>query len=147
MINYNSIFKLKNKCIIINGGLGLLGMEISLACLNGGAKVIILDVDSSKIKNFDKKAINFKTKYKIVNFDTSNYISIEKNYKKLLKNVHRVDVLINCSYPKDSDWVNNSFKKIKLESFRKNIDMHMVSYAWLSKLVADSMIKQKREEV
>ena len=73
MVDYLPKFKLNNKNIIINGGLGLLGMEISLACLSADAKVIILDIDKSKKDFFEKKAKKFKDQFNIINFDTSNY--------------------------------------------------------------------------
>ena len=42
MSNYLEKFNLNKKNVIINGGLGLLGKEISLACLSVGANLFIL---------------------------------------------------------------------------------------------------------
>tara|TARA_Y100000590_G_C15687691_1_gene1002237 strand:+ start:1260 stop:2084 length:825 start_codon:yes stop_codon:yes gene_type:complete len=140
--NYLDKFKLNNKTVLINGGLGLIGSEISIACITAGANVIIVDIKKNKSKNIGKLFLNLKQKPKIINLDTSNYKNIEKNYKKIIDN-NKIDVFINTSYPKDDFWNKNSFKDIKLQSFRKNIDMNMISYAWLTKLIADHMKKNK----
>ena len=53
------------------------------------------------------------------------------------------DVFINCSYPRTKDWNQCSFKKVSLKRMTKNIEIHMNSYAWISKIVADEMVKTK----
>ena len=45
------------------------------------------------------------------------------------------------------DWKNNSFKKINLKSFKKNIDIHLNSFAWTAKIIADSMSKRKKGSI
>jgi NAD(P)-dependent dehydrogenase (short-subunit alcohol dehydrogenase family) len=42
-----SIFDVSDKLIVITGGLGLLGREITQALLQEGAKVIVLDLPSN----------------------------------------------------------------------------------------------------
>ena len=140
--NYLDKFKLNNKTVLINGGLGLIGSEISMACLSAEAKVIIVDINKSKINKFKKLINNYKKKLKIINLITSDYKTVEKNFNKIIK-VDNIDVFINASYPKDNNWEKNSFEDINLTSFRRNIDINMISYAWLTKLIADHMKKNK----
>ena len=37
----------------------------------------------------------------------------------------------------------NSYKYVKIESFRRNIDLHLNTYIWIAKIIADKMIKNK----
>ena len=43
-----------------------------------------------------------------------------------------MDVFVNNAYPRTKDW-GTGVAKLKLSSWRKNVDMHMNSYAWLSR--------------
>ena len=88
MINYIDKFKLTNKTILINGGFGLLGWEISLACLSVGAKIIITDINENKLKNLKKLSSIYKNKFQFFKIDTSNYKTIEKFRVTLTIKIH-----------------------------------------------------------
>ena len=86
-----------------------------------------------------KKRLPKKVKYE--KFDCSKLINLEKNFNRIIKKLGCPDVFINCSYPRTSDWNMCSFKKITLKRMTKNIEIHMNSYAWLAKIVAEKMVK------
>ncbi|MBC8146777.1 MAG: SDR family oxidoreductase [Bacteroidetes bacterium] len=134
---YSEIFSLKNKVAFIVGGEGLIGKEITKAISSYGAKTIVLDI----IGKEEKKSGNINYKY----FDCSNLEGIESAIKEIIDEFGCPDIFINCSYPRTEDWSQNSFESITLDSFRKNVDIHMNSYAWLAKTVADTMSKQKKD--
>ena len=125
--------KLTNKKVYILGGSGLIGSKVVINTLSIGAEVIILDVR--------KKRLQKKVKYE--KFDCSKLINLEQNFNKIIKKLGCPDVFINCSYPKTNDWGKCSFSKITLQRMTKNIEIHMNSYAWLSKIVAEKMVKNK----
>ena len=54
--------------------------------------------------------------------------------------------MVNCTYPKTKDWKNNSFDKINVSSYKKN-DMHLNSYVWSAKIIADLMKKNKKGSI
>ena len=125
--------KLTNKRVFILGGSGLIGSKIAINVLSIGGDVVILDIKKKKeLKNI-----------KYIKFDCSKLKSLEKNIKKVMKEFGCPDVFINCSYPKTKDWNQCSFKKVSLKRMTKNIEIHMNSYAWISKIVADEMVKTK----
>ena len=63
----------------------------------------------------------------------------------MIKSNGTPDIFINCSYPRTSDWKNNSFKKININSYKKNIDIHLNSFVWTAKIAADNMEKANQE--
>ena len=65
----------------------------------------------------------------------------EKNFSSLIKEFDPLKIFIDCSYPRTEDWCNSSFKRVTINSFRENVDIHMNSYAGLASLVAESMVK------
>ena len=135
-MNYSEKFKLKNKTAFVLGGSGLVGKEVSKALLDCGAKVVILDKINRLQKNQNK--FNFEI------IDVSKPINIEKNYKKIIKKHSIPDIFINCSYPRTTDWSKNSFSQINYKSFKKNIEIHLNSFSWIAKIVAESMKSKKK---
>ena len=124
---------LTNKKVYILGGFGLIGSKVVTNTLAVGGKVIILDIRKEKIQR--------NARYE--RFDCSKLKTLEKNFCRIIKKNGFPDIFINCSYPRTKDWDQCSFDKINLKRMTKNIEIHMNSYAWLSKIVADKMVKNK----
>ena len=131
--NYLDKIKLTNKKVYILGGCGLIGSKVVKNTLSVGAKVIILDIKKKKIPK--------NTKYE--KFDCSKLKTLDKNFNKIIKRFGCPDIFINCSYPRTSDWAQCSFNKITLQRMTKNVEIHMNSYAWVAKMAAEKMIKNK----
>ncbi len=101
---------LKNKNIIITGGNGFLGTQITNALLNEEANVYIIDIKKPKKK----------TSAKYFKSDITN----EQDLKKILKffklNKIKVDVLINNAAI-DYSPLNSKKNNFKLEAFPNNL--------------------------
>ena len=108
-----------------------------------GANISIFDVDKKKGKSLENKIIKSGYNAKFHYFDCTKKSNIKKNLQSIFKNRNFPETLINCSYPRTKDWDQCSFDKINLKRMTKNIEIHMNSYAWLSKIVADKMVKNK----
>ena len=135
---YKSLLDLKKSIAFVLGGSGLIGKEIVLALLSNGARVVSFDIKSSKIKhpNFSSEIIDFK--------DIKNASRV---ILKAIKKTGTPKIFINCSYPKTDDWTQNNFKKISIESYKQNIDIHLNSYVLISRLVAEEMVKKKQGSI
>lgn len=136
-MDYKKKFDLRNKTIFVLGGSGLIGKEVSKALSEFGAKVIVVD---QNIKKDSKKKFTEKV-------NLSNLPNLKKNINKLIKKYKVPDIMVNCTYPKTKDWKNNSFEKINLSSYKKNVDMHLNSYVWSAKIIADLMKKNKKGSI
>ena len=131
----------KNKTLkeyaFVLGGYGQIGAEICSSLLDKkDINVVVLDI---KNKNFFKKNKNFFFEY----FDCSDLKNIEKNIKNLFKKYKCTKIFINSSYPHTTDWVRNTFKNSKLSSFKKNVEMHLISSCWILRIVAEFMKKRR----
>ncbi len=133
-------FRLNNKLTIIIGGFGLIGSEITNLCLKAGSKVVVLDNNKSNkyknLKNKNKKKLYYEY------FDCGNE-SIEINFLEIINKYGCPDIFINCSYPTTVDWKKSSFKDVTKKILDENIMIHLNSYSWLAKLVAEKMITNK----
>ncbi len=133
------IFSLKNKLVFIVGGSGQIGKDIVKVLNDAKAKILILDIKN----NFNKK--NKKNNYKRIKFryfDCKNS-EYDNDFKSIIDEFGVPNVFINCSYPMTEDWKNASFQKIKKSTLEENINIHLNTYAYLAKLVADEMKKKK----
>ena len=137
-MNYTKKFSLKKKTAFVVGGSGLIGSETCNALNEFGAKVVNLDLNKNKKIIYDNKDIIFEK------FDISKVQRLTNTYNKLVKKHGVPDIFVNSSYPRTKDWNNNSFKKIKYQSFSQNIKIHLNTFSWLTKLVADSMVKKNK---
>lgn len=140
MIDYKKMFSLKGKTAIITGGSGLIGKEITTALAQAGAKCIILDINDKKSNELANGLRRRKLKVQYEKFDITDLAKIEENIIRLIKKYKKIDIWVNNAYPRTKDW-GNKVEDVKLESFRKNVDMHLNSYSWICKVVALYMKK------
>ena len=122
-----------DKKVYVVGGYGTIGSKLIENLTLTGADILILDIK--------KKKANEIIKYE--KFDCSKLNTLEKSFKKILKGNGCPDIFINCSYPRTNDWGKCSFEEITLKRMSKNIEIHMNSYAWLSRMIAEEMVKKK----
>lgn len=141
-MNYTEKFSLKGKTAFVTGGLGLLGSEVVKAFTDAEAQVVILDIDEKKglefasgLKN-DGKDVSFEV------FDITDLENIDKKINTLNKEYSKLDVWVNAAYPRTKDW-GNKVEDLSLQSWEKNVDMHLNSYCWISRKVCMVMREQK----
>ena len=141
MIDYLEKFSLNNKIAYITGSAGLIGSEISRALATAGAETIMLDVNEHKGKSIEKELNlkGFKASYEY--FDVTDLQSIDSSCRDLLDKYHRMDIWINCAYPRTKDW-GNKVEDISIKSWQRNVDMQLNSTAWLNRVVAMIMKSQ-----
>jgi NAD(P)-dependent dehydrogenase (short-subunit alcohol dehydrogenase family) len=140
MSKYLGKIRLERKVAIVAGGLGLIGREIVAAFVEAGAKTVIVDIDDSRAKKFmegfpDKADVYYE------NIDMADVGAAEKRLEQVRRKYGYLDVFVNSSYPKTSDW-DRKVEDLTLESWRRNVDMHLNSYSWISRKVC-LMMKEK----
>lgn len=133
-MDYNNLFNLKSELVYVIGSNGLLGSEIVKALISKGAKVVGFDLknNNSKTKNFNFKKSDFS---KIENINNI----LEKSFKQY--GVPKV--FINASYPRTKNWSSLNFSDATVSELKKNLDIHLNSYIWSSKVIAEKMVKKK----
>ena len=87
-----NLFDFKNKTAVITGGAQGFGLDIAKRFLEGGAKVVIWDIDSELLEKVLNSINNDNLTSNIV--DVSNYKTVEDAVNKTLKNSN-IDILIN----------------------------------------------------
>ena len=133
-MNPSKIFSLEYKRIFVVGGSGLIGKYVCNLLINLGA--IVYNLDKEKNRFLDKKV-------KFIYFDVSKKKFIEKNLKEIFKKYKVPECLINCSYPVSKNWAQSSFKSVSQELISTNLNLHLNTYIWIARIVAEEMRKKK----
>lgn len=142
MSNYLQKFLLKGKTVFITGGVGLIGTEVTCALADAGAKVVILDIDQDKAKKVQYELQRKGKDVKYEPFDVTNLGDIDQLINNLQKKYARIDVWVNTAYPRTKDW-GDRVEELNLGSWQKNVNMHLNSYAWISRRVCLIMKEQR----
>jgi NAD(P)-dependent dehydrogenase (short-subunit alcohol dehydrogenase family) len=124
------MFSIKDKIIVVTGANGLLGKKMVSTFRNQGAITIGADIFFTEMGEYD---------YII---DITDKKSIEQALESILNKYKRIDGWVNNAYPRTIDW-GNKFEDISIESWRKNIDMHLNGYFLCCQMVLEYMKEQK----
>jgi len=135
-MKYLEKFKLENEIAFVLGGSGTLGKETCIALSSAGAKVINIDIK-------EKKLIYYKNNIKFEYFNVKNLKNFEKFLKKIVLKYGSPSIFVNCSYPFDKNWSKSSFREVTLDSIIKNTNLHLNSYVWAARVIAELMKKKK----
>ena len=128
---------LKNKNVVITGGAGFLGGQISGAFLKQGSKVFVLDLKKPK-----GKFTYFKT-------DITSEINLKKVLAILKKKNIKIDVLINCAAKDHVPSKKNENKnKLSLENFsekvwKEDLDIGLTGSLLTTKIFGSYMAQKK----
>lgn len=123
------MFSIKDKVIVVTGGNGLLGKQMVSTFREQGATVVAADIYFE-----EKSADDF-----IIDITDEN--SVKEGIAAIVEKYNRIDGWINNAYPRTRDW-GNKFENIHLESWRKNVDMHLNGYFLCCQVVLEQMKTQ-----
>jgi NAD(P)-dependent dehydrogenase (short-subunit alcohol dehydrogenase family) len=121
------MFSIKDKIVIVTGGNGLLGKHMISSFRRNGAIAIALDISFENLGEWD---------YII---DITDDVSVKGVIAEIIAKYGKIDAWINNAYPRTNDW-GDDFESILVESWRKNIDMHLNGYF----ICCQSVLKQMK---
>lgn len=123
------MFSIKDKVIVVTGGNGLLGKQMVSTFREQGAIVIAADIYFDSLGADD------------IIVDISDEHSVKSGVAAILKKYNRIDGWVNNAYPRTKDW-GAKFENIHLESWHKNVDMHLNGYFLCCQVALSQMKKQ-----
>lgn len=106
---------LKNKNIVVLGGLGRIGFGCVEEILKNEGKVLIVD----KINN--NKKIKLNKNVELINLDLLKLKNIDKVINIAKKKFNIIDGFINAFYPKSKKW-GTKFEKLELKYLQEDIN-------------------------
>tara|TARA_B100001059_G_C17787895_1_gene558286 strand:- start:215 stop:952 length:738 start_codon:yes stop_codon:yes gene_type:complete len=119
---------LKGKNIIVTGSRGLIGKAIVSDITKEGGIAICLDILN--------KTTPEQHQYKV---DLTDQEQTNRVLKEIITIYKRIDGLVNNAYPRTKDW-GTRIEKVKLSSFRENIDWQLSSVFHLIQLLINHVV-------
>jgi len=113
---FNKLFDIKKKIIILTGSAGFLGPDYANFLSSLGANVILVDIDKIKNKSLEKKlSQKYHTNPMAIQCDITNEKDVEEMTEQVMKKYKKIDALVNNAvfHPK----TKNKNKAINFESF------------------------------
>jgi NAD(P)-dependent dehydrogenase (short-subunit alcohol dehydrogenase family) len=117
---------LKGKVIVITGGAGLIGRELSKAVINQGGIAVIADIDEEKLKCASKEFSQILPGGSIDLFklDITSKNSLQECIDYVDYKYKRVDALINNAYPRNKNYGRHFFD-VEYDDFVENLGMNL----------------------
>lgn len=141
MIDYTKRFLIFDKVAFVTGGLGLIGREVSKALASAGGRTVILDIDEKRAESEINEILGAGYDAHFEYFDITDLEHIDAHITQLKEKYGAIDIWVNSAYPRTADW-GSDVEGLTLDSWRKNVDMHLNGYAWVSRGVALLMKEQ-----
>jgi len=120
------MFSIKDKVIVVTGGNGLLGKQMVSTFREHGAIVIATDLFFNEMDKDD------------LVMDITDESSVKSGIADIIKKYKHIDGWVNNAYPRTKDW-GNKFEDISLDSWRKNVDMHLNGYFLCCQIILERM--------
>jgi NAD(P)-dependent dehydrogenase (short-subunit alcohol dehydrogenase family) len=138
---YSNLFSCKDKVALVTGGLGLIGKEIVRGLNDFGASVCVADIDERQMKGLENlAAVNFQC------FDITSEDSIHQTLQAVIKQFKKIDILVNCAYPRTGDW-GARCEDVTFDSWKMNMNSHLGGYFLCCQKVAEQMKLQQRGSI
>lgn len=132
------------KKVVVTGGAGLLGTQISKCFAAFSAHTIIADVnEAASMKVVEEIRSYNNQKAAFFYFDQSDVTFIPDGVASIEDQFGTINIWVNCAYPRTSDW-GKKLEKISIENWQKNVDMHLNGYCICSNEIAKRMSQRKQ---
>lgn len=122
MTSYRKLFSLEGKTAVVTGGGGLIGSEIVAALSEFGARVVIADTNRERAE-----ALMHATGAGYAQLDITSEGSINEALSAVEQGEGRLDILVNCAYPRTADW-GTKLEEVPYQSWQTNLDSHLGGY-------------------
>ncbi|WP_378187335.1 gluconate 5-dehydrogenase [Aquimarina sp. W85] len=137
------LFNLKNKRALITGGTHGLGMAMAEGLANAGAELVITSTTPSKLE----KALDY---YKSKGYEASGYIfdvtdevAAKTHVDLIFNEIGAIDILVNNA----GIIKREPALSMKVEDFRRVIDVDLVGPFIMSQLIGKQMVERKEGKI
>lgn len=145
-IEQQKYFDFTGRTIVVTGGTGVLGSEMSRSLIQCGANVALLSRDPAKAKTTIAQFAEAKGKCVVFEADVMNKLALEKAAGEITKIFGRVDCLINGAggnSPKATTNPEQSFFELDEEALRFVSDLNLLGTILPSQVFGKLMAQQK----
>lgn len=144
------LFNIKDKVIVITGGTGVLGTSMVEYLAAHGAKVAVLARNKDKGDQLTAKVKAAGGQAMFLQTDVSDEAVLQQNARDIVAAYGKIDVLINGAggnMPGATIGPNNNIFDLKMDDFRKVVDLNLMGTVIPSVVFAEYMVEQKKGNI
>lgn len=144
------LFDIKGKVIVITGGTGVLGSSMVEYLAAHGAHVAVLARNKQKGDELVQKVRDAGGEAMFLQTDVTDEAILKQNAADIVANYGKIDVLINGAggnMPGATIGPDNTIFDLKMDDFRKVIDLNLMGTVVPTLVFADYMVKAKKGNI
>lgn len=135
---------IKNKVIVVTGGLGLLGKSFIENILRNDGIAILTDISLTKNNDFiGQMSTDYKDNFYFSKMDITKKVSIQLLINKVVRKYGYIDAIVNNAYPKTKNYGKKKVEEITFNDFTKMLGMHVGGYFLTSQQFGNYFKKRK----
>ena len=141
------LFNIENKIILITGGGGVLGGEMASYLLGNGATVVILDYKEEIVNSAIERLKKINTNVFGFVCNVLEESSLKDVSEKIIQQFNKIDILINAAggnMPGATIGENQSIFDVKIDDFKKVVDLNLFGSILPSLVFGKEMVKNKQ---
>lgn len=140
----NNLFSIEGKVVVITGGYGILGSDMSQYLAKEGAKVVVLGRSEEKGNALVDKIKSEGGEALFLQSDVQNQELLEQNRLDIIKTFGKIDVLVNAAggnMPGATIGPNSTIFDLGIDDFRKVVDLNLFGTVIPTLIFAKSMVE------
>lgn len=155
MQNFDTLFNLQDRNVVITGSAGTLGTHFSHFLSRAGANIILVDIDTKNNKKLEQVIKQkYKTNPQSYTLDLTKPSDIISTCKKIVKDFGKIDALINNAAFTSKVGISKStkdyslpFEKFPLNLWEKTISVNLTGVFLCCQEFGKIMKKQKKGSI
>lgn len=139
MIANDSWLGLKGKVAVVTGAVGGMGAKFTEELAKQGVNIALVDIQKDKVEAYAQEVREtYAVRAIAVPCDTSNESDVEMAVQAVVKQLGRVDILVNTAAILRS----SLFEDLTLAEWKRTLDINLTGYFLMSQQVGRVMIQQ-----
>lgn len=137
------LFNLEGQTAIVTGGATGLGLQMAFGLAEAGSNIVICSRKLERCQEMAHMIESFGVKAVAFRCDLNQEEEVDHVVKETLKEFGRIDILVNNS---GRTW-GASVEELKIEDWKKVIDLNITGTFQITQKVGREMIKQRRGKI
>ena len=144
------LFNIKDQVIVITGGTGVLGASMTEYLAAHGAKVAVLARNKQKGDELIEKVKANGGDAMFLQTDVTDEAVLKRNAQDIIAKYGKIDVLVNGAggnMPGATIGPNNNIFDLKMDDFRKVVDLNLMGTVVPTVAFSEYMVKEKKGNI
>ena len=137
-MTFTRMFSNQGRRAVVLGGCGLLGGAVARALAESGAETLVADRSGTIVPSLE----NGKPAADHISVDADDIDALPELVARVDEQIGGADIWVTAHYPRTDDW-GVADDQVSVQSWRRNIDLHLTGYCIIASEIARRMAGRK----